>query len=55
MTAEIQRENIEVNELNCWPSISESFRVGEKSKQWPLAGEFVKFEYSPKIRQLWRI
>jgi hypothetical protein len=21
------------------------------SKQWPLAGEFVEFEYSPKIRQ----
>ena len=20
-------------------------------KQWPLAGEFVEFEYSPKIRQ----
>jgi hypothetical protein len=25
------------------------------SKQWPLAGKFVKFEYSPKIRQFWRI
>ena len=24
-------------------------------KQWPLAGEFVEFEYSPKIRQFWRI
>jgi hypothetical protein len=23
-----------------------------KIKQWPLAGEFVKFEYSPKIRQI---
>jgi hypothetical protein len=22
------------------------------SKQWPLAGEFVEFEYSPKIRQI---
>jgi hypothetical protein len=22
-----------------------------KSKQWPLAGEFVEFEYSPKIHQ----
>ncbi len=21
-------------------------------KQWPLAGEFVEFEYSPKIRQI---
>jgi hypothetical protein len=21
-------------------------------KQWPLAGEFSKFEYSPKIRQI---
>jgi hypothetical protein len=27
----------------------------KKSKQWPLAGEFVKFEYSPKICQFWRI
>jgi hypothetical protein len=25
------------------------------AKQWPLAGEFVKFKYSPKIRQFWRI
>ncbi len=25
------------------------------TKQWPLAGEFVEFEYSPKIRQFWRI
>ena len=24
----------------------------ESPKQWPLAGEFVKFEYSPKIRQI---
>ncbi len=24
-------------------------------KQWPLAGEFVEFEYSPKIRLFWRI
>jgi hypothetical protein len=24
-------------------------------KQWPLAGKFVEFEYSPKIRQFWRI
>jgi hypothetical protein len=23
-----------------------------KYKQWPLAGEFVEFEYSPKIRQI---
>jgi hypothetical protein len=30
---EIQRENIEINELNCWPKISESFRVGEKKSQ----------------------
>jgi hypothetical protein len=22
------------------------------SKQWPLAGEFSEFEYSPKIRQI---
>jgi hypothetical protein len=38
--------------------------VGKKSryrkfqvytKQWPLAGEFVEFEYSPKIRQFWQI
>ncbi len=25
------------------------------TKQWPLAGEFVKFEYSPKICHFWRI
>ncbi len=25
------------------------------SKQWPLAGEFVEFEYSPKIRHFWRV
>jgi hypothetical protein len=24
----------------------------EKSSIWPLAGEFVEFEYSPKIRQI---
>ncbi len=24
-------------------------------KQWPLAGKFVEFEYSPKIRHFWRI
>jgi hypothetical protein len=23
-----------------------------QAKQWPLAGEFVEFEYSPKIRQI---
>ncbi len=28
-------------DFNCWVI----------SKQWPLAGEFVEFEYSPKIRQ----
>ncbi len=28
---------------------------GRKIKQWPLAGEFVEFEFSPKIRQFWRI
>ena len=26
-----------------------------KIKQWPLAGEFVELEYSPKICQFWRI
>ena len=25
------------------------------TKQWPLAGEFVEFEYSPKIHHFWRI
>ena len=25
--------------------------IYDLSKQWPLAGEFVEFEYSPKIRQ----
>jgi hypothetical protein len=29
--------------------------IGLLNKQWPLAGEFVEFEYSPKIRQFWRI
>jgi hypothetical protein len=24
-------------------------------KQWPLAGEFSEFEYSPKIRHFWRV
>jgi hypothetical protein len=24
-------------------------------KQWPLASEFSEFEYSPEIRQFWRI
>jgi hypothetical protein len=24
-------------------------------KQWPLSGEFVQFEYSPKIRRFWRV
>ena len=33
---------------------------GGQIKQWPLAGEFSEFEYSPKIRQIfvtraWRI
>jgi hypothetical protein len=23
-----------------------------KTKQWPLAGKFVEFKYSPKIRQI---
>ena len=23
--------------------------------QWPLAGEFSEFEYSPKIRRFWRV
>jgi hypothetical protein len=26
-----------------------------KTKQWPLAGEFVEFEYSPKICHFWRV
>jgi hypothetical protein len=26
-----------------------------KSKQWPLAGKFGEFEYSPKIRRFWRV
>ena len=25
------------------------------TKQWPLAGKFSKFEYSPKIRRFWRV
>ncbi len=25
------------------------------SKQWPIAGEFSEFEYSPKIRRFWRV
>ena len=29
--------------------------TNNKTKQWPLAGKFVEFEYSPKIRQFWRI
>jgi hypothetical protein len=28
------------------------FLKGGKTKQWPLAGEFVEFEYWPKIRQI---
>jgi hypothetical protein len=28
---------------------------GEIFKQWPLAGEFVEFEYLPKIHQFWQI
>jgi hypothetical protein len=26
-----------------------------KRKQWPLAGEFSEFKYSPKIRCFWRV
>jgi hypothetical protein len=26
-----------------------------QTKQWPLAGEFSEFEYSPKIRRFWRV
>jgi hypothetical protein len=26
-----------------------------RSKQWPLAGEFIEFEYSPKIRRFWGV
>jgi hypothetical protein len=26
--------------------------LGGFTKQWPIAGEFVEFEYSPKIRQI---
>jgi hypothetical protein len=28
---------------------------GILTKQWPLAGKFVEFKYSPKICQFWRI
>jgi hypothetical protein len=27
-------------------------KMGKNIKQWPLAGEFVEFKYSPKIRQI---
>ena len=30
-------------------------KKGRLIKQWPLAGEFVEFEYSPKIRHFWRV
>jgi hypothetical protein len=29
-----------------------TFGEWDNTKQWPLAGEFVEFEYSPKIRQI---
>jgi hypothetical protein len=28
-----------------------TLEIRKRTKQWPLAGEFVEFEYSPKIRQ----
>jgi hypothetical protein len=32
-----------------------TLEIRKRTKQWPLAGEFVEFEYSPKIRQFCRI
>ncbi len=37
--------------LNCEISMPSRIFI----KQWPLAGEFVEFGYSPKIRHFWRI
>ena len=41
------------NSIHFLDKIDVLFRI--KYKQWPLAGKFVEFEYSPKICQFWRI
>ena len=41
------------NSIHFLDKIDVLFRI--KYKQWPLAGKFVEFEYSPKIRQFCRI
>ncbi len=41
--------------LLIWKRLLLQIWMGLLFKQWPLAGEFVEFEYSPKICQFWRI
>ncbi len=43
--------------LFCFPfsCASSASRFWIFCKQWPLAGKFFEFEYSPKIRHFWRI
>ena len=47
-----ERQRLRQREKRTLESIHLISRICNRAKQWPLAGEFVEFEYSPKIRQI---